>query len=436
LKKKPGDNLNAASRLGAAKASEEVASVARHEEEKKEEHLEFSCTGVGANTCKASNNSFLKTKPDDDRNAASRLGAAKASEEVAYVARHEEEKKEKDPKFSCMGIGVKTKRKPDDDRNAASRLGAFMANEEKAEVTRHEEEKKEEHLESSCTGVGVNTCKAGNESFLKKKPDEDRNAASRLGAAIAGEEEPHAARHEEENKEEHPEPDPQERTQAVVVKATKQKLDVFGFVFQHVEAFLWRDKRAKEVDPDLKQSGTDDSSPIKLQQIIPKPEQNEDMLDHVCNKVEGLVCRERGDVSEGSQQEDLEAGILMQNTKARVNILREHSLLDLDQSFNTQPTGSSSHDGSSCRLLELRKKKRNIESRIRSSSTEPGILVPWGYVGKSATPKAKPKLAPEVLAEKARKEQRKKKFMAVVIVSSFLAALVVVGISFFLSPTL
>jgi hypothetical protein len=282
----------------------------------------------------------------------------------------------------------------------------------------------------------VNTRKAGNGSSLKEKLDEDRNAASRLGAAIASEEEPNAARHEEENKEEHLEPDSQERTQAVVVKATKQKLDVFGFVFQHVEAFLWRDKRAREVDPDLKQSGTDDSSPLKLQQIILKPEQKEDMLDHVCNEVKGLVCRGRGDVNEGSQQEDLEAGILMQNTKARVDILREHSLLDLDQSCDTQPTGSGSQNGSSRRLQELRKKKRNIESQIRSSSTEPGILVPWGYAGKSATPKAKPELAPELLAEKARKEQRKKKFMAVVIASSSLAALVVVGISFFLSPTL
>jgi hypothetical protein len=279
-------------------------------------------------------------------------------------------------------------------------------------------------VESSCRGAGTKTCTSNHKLFYKRKRD-DRNALSRLGGAKSSEEV-------------HPGPDPQEITQTVVVKNRKQKRDVLDFVFEHVEAFLCRDKQPKQVDADLKRSGTDDSSPIKLHPITPKPEPEEDMLDYVCNGVEGFACREEGDNYVGPQQEDLEAGIPTPKTKIGVNVLREHSLLDLEPSLDTPPTGSDSDDDSISRLQELRNKKRNIESQIRSSSTEPGILVPKGYAGKSATPKAKPELAPDVLAEQERKErfkEFKKKFMALVIVFFFLAALVVVGISFFLSPT-
>ena len=59
--------------------------------------------------CKASNKSFLrkKKKPDDDRNAASRLGAASTSEVGPCVARpREEEKKEGHPEYSCTGVAT------------------------------------------------------------------------------------------------------------------------------------------------------------------------------------------------------------------------------------------------------------------------------------------------------------------------------------------
>jgi hypothetical protein len=147
------------------------------------------------------------------------------------------------------------------------------------------------------------------------------------------------------------------------------------------------------------------------------------MLDFACYGFKGSVWRGAGDNNAKSQQEDLEEGIPMPETKVGADMLREHSLLDLMMS-------SDSDDQSLSRLDELRKKKRNLESRIRSSSTEPGILVPDGYAGKYATPKAKP--------GKERKEQRKKKFMTIVIAVigvSAVAALVVVGMSFFMSPT-
>ena len=472
LKKKPDDDRNAASRLGTASTSEEEPDEARHQGEKKEEDPESICTSVtsvGAQTCKASNRSFLhrckasnksflkkKKTPDDDRNAASRLRAASVSEEKPDEARLEEEKKEEDPESSYTGVGssrckasnksflhrckssnksfLKKKKTPDDDRNAASRLRAASVSEEKPDEARLEEEKKEEDpesMESSYTGVGANTCTARNKSCLKKKPDDDR-----IGGVTVSEEEPDEARLEEEKKEEHPELDQQEMTQAGVVKPTiMPKFDVLDFVSQHVEAFLWRDERANEVDPDLKQFGIDESSPIKLHHMTSKSEQKQGMLDDACNGVKGLVCREGGDANAESQQEDLEAGIL---TKVRMNMLREHSLLDLDFSLDTQPTESSSDDDNTNirRLQELRRKKRTIESRIYSSSTKPGILVPMGHAGKSATPKAKLELAAEMRAEKVMKEQRKKKLMALVIVASFLAALLVVGISLFLSPTL
>jgi hypothetical protein len=434
LKKKPDDGRNAASRLGEAIASEVEPYVASLEEEKKDKHPESSCTGVGATTCSSNNKSFLKKKPDDDRNAASRLGGGIASEVEPYVALLKEEMKEEHPESSCTGVGATRcsssnksflKKKTADDRNAASRLGEAIKIEVEPSVAPHEKEKKEEHPESSCTGVGAKTYSTSNKSFLKKKPDGDRNAASRLREAIASEVEPYVAPHEEEKKDKHLEPDPQERTQAVVVKPTEQKFGVLDFVFQHVEGFLRRDTQPTEVEPDLKQSWPDNSSPIKLHPITPKPEQKEVMLDFACYGFKGSVWRGTGDDNAESQQDDLEVGSPMPEIKVGADMLREHSLLDLIMS-------SDSDDQSISRLEELRKKKRNIEIRIRSSSTEPGILVPEGYAGKSATPKTKPR--------KERKEQRKnKKFMGTIVIAviavSAVAALVVVGMSFFMSPT-
>jgi hypothetical protein len=523
LKKKPDDDRKAASWLWGHSVRKAEPCVARDEEEKKEEYPKFGCTGVSAKACKVSDTPSLKKKPDDDRKAASWLWGHSVRKVEPCVARDEEETKEEYPKFGCTGVSAKAckasdtsslKKKPDDDRNAASRLGGDSARKVKpyrngasrlGEASTSEEEpyvaeKKEEHPEldprERSQAVIVKPTKQHEELSEARSLKSYRTGASRLGEGSTSEEEPYVA----EKKEEHPELDPRERSQAVIVKPTKQheelskadlqersqavvdkptkqQLQVLGIMFQRVETFLFRNKRAKDVDPDLtksgtedsspdlKHSGTDDSPPITLHPITPKPEQQKVMLDYVSDGVEVSVyresgdtnvgsqqedleagiptlrikvganmLRERGDTNAGSQQEDLEAGIPTLNTKVGVNMLREHSLLDLEQSWDTRRTGSDSVDDSIRRLQELRRKKRDIESRIRSSSTEPGILVPNTYSGKSATPKAKSVLASEVLAKKERKEQHTKKLMALVIAVSFLAAMIVLGISFFFSP--
>lgn len=175
----------------------------------------------------------------------------------------------------------------------------------------------------------------------------------------------------------------------------------------------------------INDSGTEDSSsPIRLHRLAGEG----DTMDSDFDDLETAICEEptsslpETPTTAGSQQLSMDSSLLNHQNDGRAAIYlssRPQSLLD----------AASSEDDNNYKLKMLKLKKRQIEERIRSNSTEPGILVPRGYKEK-AIPSNIMSLSQSVSQQEERSKFRK--YLLVGIVSFLLAAaMILVGVSFF-----
>ena len=191
--------------------------------------------------------------------------------------------------------------------------------------------------------------------------------------------------------------------------------DLLNYIFDNAQGVVCREKNqlsppSPQEDSTLDDSATDTSSPIRLHSLAnPEGEQEIDTLDILCNGAETFLCKETS--AEAIQQQETSRTLEALRIEAR-----SHSLLD----------SAASKEEKDARLERIRQKKRLIEQQIRSSSNEPGFLVPRAYKSKNIPSNA-------ITNSQSQEGQSKyiKQVLVGLVVFLVSAAVVLVAVSFF-----
>jgi hypothetical protein len=272
------------------------------------------------------------------------------------------------------------------------------------------EEKKEEHEKLRLPPGTVIPL----ESILQKQSfDEERKEEQSMGALMS------------------PKTGTSTKPKRTDNRSKKSNKDFLDFIFVNAESLLCRDKKdltslretPSLINPDdesvIDDNGTDHGSPIRLHKLA-TPEGEVDALDYVFDNAETMVCREPTSSLQQPSMESSQLGhqtSLRQAREAVFRVSRSHNLLDIACSEES-------------RLDRIRKKKRQIELQVRSSSSEPGILVPRGYKEKVIPSNS---MSMSLSRSDSEEERSKfKKYLLAGLVSVLLAsAMILVAVSFF-----
>ena len=229
----------------------------------------------------------------------------------------------------------------------------------------------------------------------------------------------------------------QEVTRSGEAPSVKKK-DALDYLFEHVESLICRDRKPKssiqtcdDNDSLVEDPGTANSSPIKLHSVTPLTQhEGDDALDIVFGKIEGCVCREdENETAEHQkhqhQPQALDKASLSGNSMSVKPIRRDNSLLDFDRTELASDSVEVENDLS--HIDSLRRKKREIESIIQSSSSEPGILVP--RIQSRLAVQAKDRASVEAAAKEDRGTKLVKLVIAALVFAMLVAAIVLIAIS-------